>query len=189
MLGKPGTSAAAKLFHRLIDVDLDRAAQHRAPGLYIGLKAGVAGDALAVELERFRGVVFDLLDVAGRVVDVLQQAHARAPECLEERRRRLDHRQQMRRIRVRQREFELQRSADRPSFFLGHRTTADSMARGGGRRQCYWAMPNRASADASAGGGARPDVKAMRAVTGARALAPGPIRSTTRRAIAGAGSI
>src|SRR5215467_13080428 len=64
----------------LIHVDLDRARQHRAPGLHETLQPRVAGDALAVDLDRLVGLIFDHLGEAGRVVHVLKQAHPRGAE-------------------------------------------------------------------------------------------------------------
>ena len=65
--------------HFLVDVDFDAAGKHRAPSLQIRLHPGVAGDLLAVYLEAFGRLVFDLLDEFCRVVDVLQQAYAVSP--------------------------------------------------------------------------------------------------------------
>src|SRR5262249_61700920 len=74
--GKPGRVKPTKprLAGLLVDVDFDRSRHERAPGLQIGLHPRVAGDALAVELEKFGGVVLDLVHEAGRIGDGLQQA-------------------------------------------------------------------------------------------------------------------
>src|SRR5262249_20611830 len=54
----------------LVDVDLDRAGQQRAPRLQIGLHPWIAGHALPVKLDEFVGVVFDLVHEPGGVVDI-----------------------------------------------------------------------------------------------------------------------
>src|SRR5262245_53189689 len=69
----------------LIDVDFDGSAKHCPPGLEIGLDPGVAGETLAVELERLVGLVFDFVHEARWVVDVLEEAKALAAEHLVER--------------------------------------------------------------------------------------------------------
>jgi hypothetical protein len=66
------------------------------------------------------------------------------------------------------------------------------MARAGNCVQSYCPIPpipKRDRAAARGGEGGFPDVKAMRPGTGAPASVFGPIRSVTRRAIAGAGSM
>src|SRR5262249_49190812 len=120
--GKPGQVKPTKprLAGLLVNVDFDRARDERAPGLQVGLHPRVAGDALAIELEEFGGVVFDLVHEAGRVVHVLQQADPPPAERLEERRRRFHQRREMAGVCRRQREFELYRSSYRPRF-IRHR--------------------------------------------------------------------
>src|SRR5262249_4190251 len=55
----------------LIDIDFDRAGKERAPRLHRGLHARIAGDALAVDLNQLMGFIFDLVNEAGGIVDVL----------------------------------------------------------------------------------------------------------------------
>src|ERR1700737_3319880 len=59
--GKAGSSQIA-LTRFLVDVDLDRAGQERAPSLQISLYPRIADDPLTVELDDLMGVVFDLVD-------------------------------------------------------------------------------------------------------------------------------
>src|ERR1700731_5307913 len=82
----PPRYRGAEELHFLKNVDLQRAGEHHPPGLQKSLHPNVAGDALPVELPVFVGLVFDLLDELGRVVDVLQQAHLGIAEHLVERR-------------------------------------------------------------------------------------------------------
>jgi adenosylhomocysteine nucleosidase len=99
----------------LIDVDLDRAGEHRLPGLQIGLHAGIAGELLAVHLDLLRSVVFDLLEKAAGIVDVLKEPHLSVAEHLIERCRRLHHRDHLLRS-AGQAELEMQGT---PDFLLG----------------------------------------------------------------------
>src|ERR671937_459130 len=69
----------------LIDIELDCPAEHRTPSLQIGLHPRIAGELVAVELDRLVGLVFDLLHDPPRVVHVLQQANALAAEGGDER--------------------------------------------------------------------------------------------------------
>src|SRR5215468_1493985 len=95
----------------LIDIDFDRAGKQRAPRLHRGLHARVAGDALAVELDQLMGFIFDLVNEAGGIVDVLHKPHAARAKRLVERRRRFHQRGELGGICARQREFELYRSS------------------------------------------------------------------------------
>ena len=88
-------------------------------------------------------------------------------------------------IRRRQGELELERPPYRRGFFR-HRVAC--LLRGTSRPpQCYGPMPKRASAAASAVEGGWPEVN-MNCAAGGRSCPGGPSSSTTRRAIAGAGS-
>src|SRR5688572_28796568 len=85
------TSRSDRALYVLVDVDFDGAAKHRAPSLQIRLHPRVAGDLLAVYLEAFGRLVFNLLHEFCRVVDVLQHAYVRLTEHLVKWRHRLDH--------------------------------------------------------------------------------------------------
>jgi hypothetical protein len=108
---------ARRLARFLINVNLDRAGEQRPPGLQIGLHPRIAGHPLAVDLEELVGLVLDLLDEAGRVVNILQQTYPLAAERLLERRSRLQQRREVAGIRRRQCEFELHGSPHRLRFY------------------------------------------------------------------------
>src|SRR5262249_4270273 len=173
----------------LVDVDIDRSAQHRAPGLQIGLHPRVACHLLPVQLERLMGFVLDLLHDALGIVHVLQEAHALAAERRNERPAHLQHGCQLGGVAGCQRELELQGASDRRGR-LCHRQSLVSKGKIASRR-CYRLMhasPKRTRVAWSASEAGLQEVNTTLADVAADAVG-GPISSTTRRAIAGAGSM
>ena len=73
------TTWRAPRSHFPVNVDLDAAGKHRAPGLQIDLHARIAGELLAVQLHRLRCLVVHLLQEAVGVVHVLQTAAPAPP--------------------------------------------------------------------------------------------------------------
>src|SRR5262245_23050526 len=196
-IGHEGGSAAYRVSVHLfpadflVDIDIHRTAKQRPPALEIGLYPWIAGNSMAVKLDRLVRLVLDLLHEAGRIVHVLQQANARAAEGLDEGPGRVHHRQELRAVGAWQGEFELQCSPDcrKPVW---HRVGLSRKRRRESAPtpmlRAYDEIPKRASAAESVADGGRPDVNTICA-GGASEPAGGPIRSTTRRAIAGAGSM
>src|ERR1700733_4649181 len=117
----PAKAAEDEKSNFLINVDFERAGKHGAPGLQVNLHPRVAGDALPVELPVLARLVFDQLHEFRRIVDILQQANFGFAEHLVKRRRRLDHGDELARIRARQREAQLQCSTDFWLFIIAHR--------------------------------------------------------------------